>query len=87
MADRECNVVFYGLSTCGWCRRTKQWLDEHEIEYHLIYMDQLQGEEKEKHMKRMKQFVERQSFPLLVINDGERVIQGYHTDEFEEVLG
>ena len=39
MADDEKKVEFFGLSTCGWCRRTKNWLDEHNIEYILVYVD------------------------------------------------
>jgi glutaredoxin len=28
MSNEDKKVTFYGLSTCGWCRRTKQWLDD-----------------------------------------------------------
>jgi glutaredoxin len=30
------HVTFYGLSTCGWCKRTKRFLDANGVEYKLI---------------------------------------------------
>ena len=87
MAEGQKKVEFFGLSTCGWCRKTKQWLDENGIEYILVYVDKAEGAEREKHQERMQQFADRQAFPLVVIDDGEVVIQGYHVDEFEEALG
>jgi len=87
MAGVNRTVEFYGLSTCGWCRKTKQWLDEHGVEYKLVYVDLAQGDEKEQAQKRMALFVDRQSFPTLIIDDGKRVIQGYQVDEMQEELG
>ena len=87
MAEGDRKVEFFGLSTCGWCRKTKQWLDENGIEYILVYVDKAEGAEREKHQERMKQFADRQAFPLLIIDDGAKVIQGYHVDEFEGALG
>ncbi len=87
MVEGQKKVEFFGLSTCGWCRKTKEWLDEHNIDYILVYVDKAEGEEREKSQERMKKFAERLSFPLLVINDGEKVIQGYHVEDFEEALG
>ena len=87
MAEGKKKVEFFGLSTCGWCRKTREWLDQHNIEYILVYVDKAEGTEREKYQERMKQFADRQSFPLIIIDDGAKVIQGYHTDEFEEVLG
>jgi glutaredoxin-like protein NrdH len=86
MKEGKRKVEFYALSTCGWCRRTRQWLDEHEIEYIITYMDKVGGKEFERGKNRMLQFADRQAFPLLIIDDGETVVQGYHVDEFEEAL-
>ena len=87
MADEKKRVEFYGLSTCGWCRRTREWLDEHGVEYELNYVDKLTGEKLEKCKARIKEFFDRQAFPMLIIDNGSKVIQGYHTDDFEEELG
>ncbi len=87
MSNGEKKVAFFGLSTCGWCRRTKEWLDEHNVKYELYYVDQTTGDELESLKAEMKKYAERQSFPLVVINDGEKVIQGYQVKEFEEAFG
>ena len=87
MSEGKKNVEFYGLSTCGWCRRTREWLDEHGVEYTVFFVDKLTGDELTRCKERMKEFAKRQSFPMLIIDDGKKVIQGYHPDEFEEELG
>ncbi len=80
-------VEFYGLSTCGWCKKTKQWLDDNRIDYESVYVDLTQGEERERIKDRVLQFVSRLSFPVVIVNDGARVIQGYKVEELEECLG
>lgn len=87
MSDRSRKVEFFALSTCGWCRKTREWLDERRVDYDICYMDQVSGEEKDRAKERVLEFVERLSFPVLVINDGARVIQGYKPEVFEEALG
>ena len=39
--------MLYALSTCGWCKKTKRFLDDNDVEYELTYVDLLKGEEKE----------------------------------------
>ena len=87
MSNQSRGVEFFALSTCGWCKKTKAWLDEHGIDYEIIYMDQLAGEEKQAAKDRVLQFVSRLTFPVLVINNGQEVIQGYKPERFKELLG
>ena len=80
-------VEFFALSTCGWCRKTRAWLDERGISYQLCYLDLVTGQEEAAAKERLLQFVSRLSFPVLVIDDGREVIQGYLPERFEEALG
>lgn len=80
-------VEFFALSTCGWCRKTREWLDEHRVDYELTYMDQLEGEKKEAAQERALKFTSKLAFPLLVVNEGEDIIQGYKPERFQEALG
>ena len=32
-------VTLYALSTCGWCKKTKKFLDELGVEYEYVYVD------------------------------------------------
>ncbi len=79
------NIMLYALSTCGWCRKTKQLLDELGVEYDYEYVDHLQGREREETMKAVKHWNPSLNFPTLVINDGKCIV-GYKEDEIREAL-
>ncbi len=74
------NIMLYALSTCGWCRKTRQLLDELGVEYYYEYVDQLQGKEREEAMKIVRRWNPSRSFPTLVINDKKCVV-GFKEDE------
>ena len=78
-------VVLYALSTCGWCRRAKRLLDDNDVEYELVYVDQLEGEEKDAAVTEVAKWNPRRSFPTLVVDD--RVgVAGYKPDQIKEAL-
>ncbi len=79
------HIMLYALSTCIWCRKTKQLLDELGVEYHYEYVDHLQGKKREATMKVVKHWNPSRSFPTLVIND-EKCIVGYKEDEIREAV-
>jgi glutaredoxin-like protein NrdH len=79
-------IVFYALSTCGWCRKTKSFLDELGVGYKYRYVDMAFGAEREELLKEMERWNPRRSFPTIVINK-EKAIIGYKPDRIKEVLG
>ncbi len=87
MSEGDTRVEFFALSTCGWCRKTREWLDERRVDYELTYMDKIEGAEKDAAKERALQFTSKLAFPLIVVNDGEEIIQGYKPERFKEVLG
>lgn len=78
-------IKFFSLSTCIWCRKTRQHLDEAGIQYELVVMDKLAGEEKENAMKELEKYNSRKSFPTLVF-DEERIVVGFKPDEIRAAL-
>jgi len=78
------NIILYALSTCVWCRKTKQLLDEWGVEYNYVDVDLLQGEEKTKTTEEVKKLNPRCSFPTLSIND--QCIVGFDEKKLEEAL-
>jgi len=44
---QEHQVKFYGLSTCIWCRKTRQFLEDEKVAFDFVYVDLLQGDERE----------------------------------------
>lgn len=79
-------IFLYALSTCIWCKKTKQLLFDLGVEYHYIFMDQLENEGKDQQMEELKKWNPRCSFPTIVIND-EKCITGFREDEIREALG
>ena len=79
-------VFLYALSTCIWCRKTKKLLDSLGVNYSYVFMDKLEGKEKDKMMDELEKRNPKSSFPTLVIND-KKVIVGFKEDEIKKELG
>ncbi|MCJ7576472.1 MAG: glutaredoxin family protein [Dehalococcoidia bacterium] len=79
------HIMLYALSTCGWCQKTKKLLDDLGVEYDYEYVDQLQGDEREKTTKEVSSWNPRCSFPTMVI-DNKKCIVGYKEDEIREAI-
>ena len=82
---RDHQVRLYALSTCSWCRRTKELLDRLGVAYEFIYADQCDGDERTAVIEAVRTLNPRGSYPTLQI-DGE-VIAGYDEDRIMELLG
>ena len=82
MADK---VFVYALSTCGHCKRTKQFLKDNNIEFDHIDVDLTQGDERQKLVDEVKTYNEACTFPTVLI--GETVIVGFKEDKLKEALG
>ena len=78
-------VVFYGLSTCGWCRRTKQFLDANGVQYELTYVDLAKGTDKQQAMDQVKRWNPRLSFPTVIVDDATVVI-GFDEESLRKAL-
>jgi len=77
-------VKLYAISTCVWCKKTKQLLDKLHVAYDFIYTDLLEGEEKKEVMKEIEKWNPRCSFPTIVIN--QQCIVGFKENEIREKL-
>lgn len=81
------NVLIYALSTCIWCRKTKNLLKDLNIAYSYIDVDLLEEEERKKVLKDLKKFNPAKGFPTIVINNKDAVIgfdENKIRDYFEE---
>jgi len=77
-------VVLYALSTCGWCKKTKRFLEENGIDYEGIDVDLLEGDKKEEIRREVARYNPRRSFPTLVV--GDTVVVGFDERRFKEAL-
>ena len=56
----EGKLVLYALSTCGWCRKTRMLLEELNVEYDYIYVDLLEGDERNEIIEQVKKWNSRE---------------------------
>lgn len=82
---KEHKVFLYTLSTCGWCKRTKELLRENKVEYEYIDFDTATEEERSDAMDYLRKRGERIAFPKIIIDDG-KIISGYNENAIREAL-
>lgn len=78
-------VLMYALSTCVWCKRTKKFLTDKEVEFEYVDVDLCEEEDKEKIRKDILKRGGNLSYPTIIVDD-KRLITGYSEDEIKEAL-
>jgi glutaredoxin-like protein NrdH len=83
---KDCGkVTFYGLSTCMWCRKTRQLLDKLGVAYEYVYVDLLTPAEQEHAMEEVRRWNPGESFPTLVFNDSLCVL-GFDEEKIKAIV-
>jgi len=82
---RQHKVVLYALSTCAWCRMTKQFLKDNDIEYEYIDVDLCEEEDKQKIRDHIQSKGGPLSYPTIIVDDNV-LITGFRTDKLREAL-
>ncbi len=67
-------VILYALSTCGWCKKTKEFLKQLGVAYQYVNVDETSGDEQTKVMEEIKRWNPKCSFPTLVLKDNHCII-------------
>ena len=78
-------VFLYALSTCGWCRKTKQLLNEIGVAYDFIDVDHLEGKEKEETLDTVRKWNPSCSFPTLIVKETKCIV-GFDEKSIRESL-
>ncbi len=79
-------ILLYALSTCVWCRKTKQLLNELGVAYDYLDVDLLEGAERKQAEEDIEKWNSNRSFPLLLIEEKE-VIIGFDEEKIRKALG
>ena len=78
-------VLLYALSTCGWCKRAKKFLNDNNVEYEYVDVDLCKMEDK----KMIRQDIQNRggilAYPTVII-DNNRLLTGPSPDKLREVL-
>lgn len=78
-------IRLFALSTCIWCKKTKELLSSMGVAFDFIYVDLLKGAERAEAVAMVKKYNPSTSFPTLLI--GERCIVGLREKEIREAIG
>lgn len=83
--ENKGHVLVYALSTCGWCRKTKNYLNELGVAYDYIDVDLVESTDEGDVLNEISKFSKQGSFPTTVINNQDCVV-GYNPDRLKELL-
>jgi glutaredoxin-like protein NrdH len=78
-------VLLYALSTCAWCKKTKKFLKENDIEYEYVDADLTNDEDHEKIRQDLINRGSEPSYPTIIV-DNKTVITGFRIDVLKEAL-
>jgi glutaredoxin len=79
------DILLFALSTCGWCRKTKNLLDTLGVEYRYIDVDLLESEAKKEVMAELDRWNKGHSFPCVVIDDSKCIV-GFQEDKIRQAV-
>jgi glutaredoxin len=85
-SNNKNKVLLYTLSTCGWCKKTKQLLNDNDVAYEYLDLDKCSKEDQKTAVDELKAKKLPIAFPIMIIND-DKVIQGFKKDDIIEALG
>jgi len=77
-------VSMYTLSTCPWCRKTKQFFRDKSVPFDYIDYDLAKEEEQNKIASEMMKNTGHIAFPFVKV--GDTVVIGFNPERFEQLL-
>ena len=79
-------VTLYALSTCVWCKLTKQFLKDNEVEFEYVDVDLLDDKDRSRAHETISSKGGMLSYPTTIIDD-KTVVTGFRKDQLKEALG
>ena len=78
-------VFVYALSTCVWCKMTKQFLKDNNIAFEYVDVDLCSEEDKQKIREEIQKRGGTLNYPTTVI-DEKTVVTGFRKDQLKKEL-
>jgi glutaredoxin len=78
-------VTVYALSTCVWCKMTKQYLKDNNVEFEYLDVDLCDPGEKEQARQKILSKGGTLNYPTTIVDD-QKVITGFRKDLLKEAL-
>ena len=79
------NIKLYALSTCGWCKKTKAFLNDNGISYTYVDVDKLDDKELAEVRNEQMRHNPSGSFPTIVVDDDQCII-GFDKEALDTLL-
>lgn len=83
-AREKVKVIVYGLTTCPFCKRAVNLLENLNVEFETIYLDELDGEERNETLKKIYGISGMLSVPLIVA--GDQYVVGYDENAIRKLV-
>ena len=78
------STKIFALSTCPYCKMARKYLEENDVSFDVVEVDQLTGSPREEAIAEVKRLSGGTSFPVIDV-DGE-VIVGFNKPRMKELL-
>lgn len=75
-------VKIYTTPTCGWCKKTKEFLNEHKVKF-----EEADVSEDQEAAKEMIEKSGQMGVPTTIVEGFRKPIVGFNEEEFKEALG
>jgi glutaredoxin len=83
--NKKPKLFLYTLSTCGWCKKTKELLKDKEMAYEYVDVDKITKDEQKEVIAELKKRDAPLAFPIIIIDD-QQLISGFKKQAIEEAL-
>jgi glutaredoxin len=84
--NKNDKVFLYALSTCAWCKMTKQFLKDNDVEFEYVDVDKCSDEDLDEIRQDILSKGGSLSYPVIIVND-KTLINGFRKDKIKEILG
>lgn len=82
---KDNNVTIVTLSTCMWCKKCKRFLQDNDMKYQYVDVDNIPPGDKSKIINYLKDsYQSRISYPFLICDKGHVV--GYDPEKYKELM-
>ncbi len=83
--NKKPKLFLYTLSTCGWCKKTKEFLKDRGMAYEYVDVDNITKDEQKEVIAELKKRDAPLAFPIIIVDD-EQLISGFKKQAIEEAL-
>ena len=82
---KDKKVRLFALSTCMWCKKTKKFLEDSNVDFTFIFVDLLQDQDRETVLKEVERYNPKVSFPTMVVEN--ETVVGFDEKRIRQLLG